>query len=112
MNSVARYVTDTSPHAVIGAEAAASYGVVSRLVADTEEMGTTAAELGRRIASLAPLAIRAIKGEMTALTDARSLTSDDFERLTALRRDAWSSADYQEGIRAFSERRAPRFTGQ
>ncbi len=96
----------------ISAEAAASYGVVSRLVADTEEMGTTAAELGRRIASLAPLAIRAIKGEMTALTDARSLTSDDFERLTALRRDAWSSADYQEGIRAFSERRAPRFTGQ
>jgi len=96
----------------ISAEAAASYGVVSRLVADTEEMTTTAAELGRRIASLAPLAIRAIKGEMTALTDARSLTSDDFERLTALRRDAWSSEDYQEGIRAFSERRSPRFTGR
>ncbi len=96
----------------ISAEAAASYGVVSRLAADTEEMTTTATELGRRIASLAPLAIRAIKGEMTALTDARSLTSDYFERLTALRRDAWSSEDYQEGIRAFSERRTPRFQGR
>lgn len=96
----------------ISAEAAASYGVVSRLVADTDEMTTTATELGRRIASLAPLAIRAIKGEMTALTDARSLTSDDFERLTSLRRDAWTSQDYQEGIRAFSERRKPRFEGR
>jgi methylmalonyl-CoA decarboxylase len=96
----------------ISAEAASSFGVVSRLVADTAEMTSTATELGRRIASLAPLAIRAIKGEMSALTDARSLTSDDFERLTALRRSAWSSEDYQEGIRAFKERRDPRFTGR
>jgi methylmalonyl-CoA decarboxylase len=95
----------------ITAEAAYSFGVVGRLAADTGEMTATCTELGRRIAALAPLAIRAIKGEMTALTDARSLTSDDFERLTALRRAAWSSADYQEGIRAFKERRDPRFTG-
>ena len=96
----------------ITADAAASYGVVNRLVADTDEMTSAATELGRRIASLAPLAIRAIKGEMAALTDARSLTSDDFERLTALRREAWTSADYQEGIRAFGERRPPRFEGR
>jgi methylmalonyl-CoA decarboxylase len=95
----------------ISAQAMADYGVVNRLVADTEEMSATAAEIGRRIASLAPLAIKAIKGEMTALTDARSLTSDDFERLTALRRDAWTSEDYQEGIRAFTQKRAPRFDG-
>ncbi|MEI6360970.1 MAG: methylmalonyl-CoA decarboxylase [Actinomycetes bacterium] len=96
----------------ISAEAAAGFGVVSRLVADTAEMTSTSTDLGRRIASLAPLAIRAIKGEVTALTDARSLTSDDFERLTALRRAAWTSEDYQEGISAFKERRSPRFTGR
>jgi enoyl-CoA hydratase/carnithine racemase len=96
----------------ITAQAAWTYGVVNRLVADTDEMTSTAAELGRRIASLAPLAIKAIKGEMSALTDARSLTSDDFERLTALRRDAWTSADYQEGIRAFTEKRSPLFEGK
>ncbi len=51
----------------ITAEAAASYGVVNRLVEDaTADRGATA--LARRIAVRAPLAVRAIKGELTALT--------------------------------------------
>lgn len=95
----------------ITAEQAQAYGVVNRLVGDSEEMSVTALALAHRISSLAPLAIRAIKAETVALTDARAITSDTFEHLTSLRRAAWRSEDYEEGIRAFKEKRTPDFTG-
>ncbi len=95
----------------ISAERALASGAVNRLVDDRAEMDETAGQMARRIAERAPLAISAIKAEIGALTDARALTSDQFERLNALRSRAWTSEDYQEGLRAFHERRAPRFEG-
>ena len=68
--------------------------------------------LARRIASLAPLSIRAIKAEINALTDARPLTAEVFEHLASMRRQAWTSEDYLEGLSAFRGRRAPDFRGQ
>ncbi|HEV8024800.1 MAG TPA: methylmalonyl-CoA decarboxylase [Candidatus Nanopelagicales bacterium] len=96
----------------ISAEQAAQFGVVNRLVGDREEMLTSAAALAERIASRAPLAVRAIKAEMAALTDARMLTSDTFEKLSVLRTQAWTSRDYAEGLAAFHERRPAMFTGE
>ena len=93
------------------AEQMARFGVVNRLVASEPELTSEAGVLATRIASLAPLAIAAIKAEMTALTDASPLTSSTFEHLTSRRNLAWRSADYLEGIAAFTERRSPNFTG-
>lgn len=87
-------------------------GTVTRLADDSASLERTWQSLARRIASLAPLSIRAIKAEMNALTDARPIESGTFERLTSLRRAAWTSEDYTEGIAAFRERRDPRFTGE
>ncbi len=90
------------------AEQMAAFGVVNRLVSSEPELTSEANVLANRIA---PLAIGAIKAEMTALTDASPLTSSTFEHLTSRRNAAWRSDDYREGIAAFNERRTPTFTG-
>lgn len=81
----------------------AGVGMVNRLAEDEPEMTAAARGLAERIARLAPLAIRAMKAEINALVDAQTMTSELFEHLTSLRRDAWRSADYAEGLAAFRE---------
>lgn len=94
------------------ADSAQLADTVMVLVDTSDELTQESERLAERIASLAPLSIRAIKAEINALTDARPLTADSFEHLTSLRRQAWSSSDFREGLAAFRERRSPEFTGE
>ena len=93
------------------ADRLAHFGVVNRLTEDAFEAQVTARQMADHISALAPLAIAAIKAEITSLTDAGLLNSEAFERLTSLRNRAWTSSDYQEGLAAFHEKRPARFTG-
>jgi enoyl-CoA hydratase/carnithine racemase len=83
-------------------------GLVNRLTPPGEAL-PTALEIARRIASHAPLAVRAGKRIQRL---ARTWPADEaFDRQRPLSEPVMASADAQEGARAFAERRRPRWTG-
>lgn len=59
------------------------------------------------------LAISAIKRQFHILAqDSSMVSSETFEQINAYRKGVYTSADYQEGIRAFLEKRTPQFIGK
>jgi methylmalonyl-CoA decarboxylase len=94
----------------VGADRMAAYGVVNAVV-PTDELEQTTASLAADIASSSPLVHRIMKEELRVLANAHPLTPEAYERIQALRREVYDSDDYQEGIRAFLEKRPPIFRG-
>ncbi len=86
-------------------------GLVNHVVA-AEELEPFTMKLAGTIAANAPLAVRAIKAEFRLLSRGHSIDAETAEQLQALRRRVYDSADYAEGLRAFKEKRAPRFEGR
>jgi methylmalonyl-CoA decarboxylase len=95
----------------VTAERAERIGIMNHLVPSEKLMDYTM-ELAKRIASHSPLAISVIKEQFRILSGAYPIAPETFERIQGLRRRVYDSHDYEEGIRAFLEKRSPKFTGE
>lgn len=93
----------------VNAAEAFRVGLVDRLT-EPEAVLPAALALANEIAAGAPLAIRALK---RALLESAGLPDQDAHRVVAQHRQPLdATADYQEGLNAFAERRPPHFTGR
>ena len=93
-------------------ERALEWGLVNEVVGP-EELSEAALELAREIAANAPLSLAGNKRVIRELLTARSALPQDVEReLVELRRACFVSEDFREGVRAFGEKRPPRWQGR
>ena len=94
----------------IAAGRMAAHGVLNGVV-PVEELEHTTAELAADIASGSPMVHQTMKEELRVLANAHPMTPEAHERIQSLRREVYDSDDYQEGLRAFMEKRRPTFGG-
>jgi enoyl-CoA hydratase/carnithine racemase len=92
----------------VGGEEAVILGLADRL-ASVEELRSAAHDLAAEIAASAPLAVRSIR--RTLRGELAERIRDATEREAAEQGRLMQTDDFREGVRAASERRAPKFIG-
>jgi enoyl-CoA hydratase/carnithine racemase len=92
---------------LVGADEAASVGLLSEVVDDIAALQTRAGELATLIAGNAPLTLNATKQALARLQ--RRLSREEGEDLILM---CYMSRDFREGLDAFLNKRAPQWTGE
>jgi enoyl-CoA hydratase/carnithine racemase len=96
----------------VDADTALAWGMVNAVV-DGAELEAEALRLAEEIAANAPLSLAGNKTVIRELLAARGrLDAETEQELVELRRRCFTSEDFREGVRAFAEKRAPRWRGR
>ena len=95
----------------VAAKRLVEQGIVSHAV-PRDQLESLTQTIAEQIAQNSPLVISLLKEELRLLSASHNLSPETFERVQALRRQVYDSEDYQEGIRAFLDKRSPNFKGK
>ncbi|NQT48621.1 MAG: enoyl-CoA hydratase/isomerase family protein [Chloroflexi bacterium] len=95
----------------IDAQRAREIGLVNQVVA-AENLHSATYSIASRLAMNAPLAVAGAKALISRLLKDMSPTEEDEKEINELMAKCFRSHDFQESLRAFTEKRAPKFEGR